>query len=350
MLTTQPSIRSALLSELRGYLSRQGVLLSDLASSICLLTKQKDDPVQEMSLNGTMALFDEASRRLKDPAFGINFARSLKPGSTGLLGEIVLSAPTVRECLVSTSHYINVFMSPFSSEFKDADGVGRLTWTFPPSATAPRIQYSLFLVALLIVRVRTATGRDWVPLGVDLEHSAPDCPTDIRSVLGPRARFNAGRNCLHIDGPTMALPMPGANPVRFAVMRDLGERVLKEQAAIPPDAVASARDAITALLSSGKADLESVAARLGLTSGALQWRLERAGTTFERELTHERRMRAEQLLRETNRSMTEIAYEVGFSDPSAFTRAAQRWFGMPPRDWRRSQRFAPGVEEDRSGS
>jgi AraC-like DNA-binding protein len=50
-----------------------------------------------------------------------------------------------------------------------------------------------------------------------------------------------------------------------------------------------------------------------------------------------RRMRAERLLksRDSGRpgmesSITEIAFELGFSDASSFTHACRRWFGVPP--------------------
>jgi PAS domain S-box-containing protein len=69
-----------------------------------------------------------------------------------------------------------------------------------------------------------------------------------------------------------------------------------------------------------------------------RWRLERSGTSFERLLNATRAHIAEHLLRDTDRSLTEIAFDLGFSDPSAFTRAARRWFNMPPRVYRQMQR------------
>jgi len=43
---------------------------------------------------------------------------------------------------------------------------------------------------------------------------------------------------------------------------------------------------------------------------------------------------AERLLRESDISLTEISQHLSFSELSAFTRAATRWFGMPPRVYR----------------
>jgi AraC-like DNA-binding protein len=43
-------------------------------------------------------------------------------------------------------------------------------------------------------------------------------------------------------------------------------------------------------------------------------------------------------MRETDRSLAEIAYACGFSDPSAFTRDFHRQFGLSPREFRRRER------------
>jgi AraC-like DNA-binding protein len=48
-----------------------------------------------------------------------------------------------------------------------------------------------------------------------------------------------------------------------------------------------------------------------------------------------RRARAEDLLARPNLKLTELAFALGFSEHSAFTRAFRRWFGVSPRDFRR---------------
>jgi AraC-like DNA-binding protein len=43
---------------------------------------------------------------------------------------------------------------------------------------------------------------------------------------------------------------------------------------------------------------------------------------------------AELYVREPGVALTEIAYLLGFSEPSAFSRAFQRWYGKPPSRYR----------------
>jgi AraC-like DNA-binding protein len=80
-----------------------------------------------------------------------------------------------------------------------------------------------------------------------------------------------------------------------------------------------------------------------LTVSQLQWRLEQEGTSFEKELGDVRAHRAMHLLANTDKSITEIAFELGFTDPSTFSRAARRWFSDTPLAVRRKARrgYAP---------
>lgn len=337
MYARQPSIRTGILTELQDYLAAQGMRLADLTSAANMPSPGPDSSTQPFPLNATMATFEEAAKKLGVPEFGCKFAQSVKPGATGLIGELVLTAPTVRDCLISTAQFIHVFMTPFQMAFTEEEGVGRLTWSYPSSITAPRVQFNLFMISVLILRIRAATGRDWIPLAVDLNHAAPPVTDVMHSILGPRLRFNMERSSIAFDGPTLALPMPTANPTRFAIMRDLATRWLAE-VNTPPEIIEQTKTAIGVRLAAGRANLEQIASDLGMSPGSLQWRLERSETTFERILSDLRRSQAETSLRDTDKPLTEIAYDLGFSDPSAFTRAAQRWFGMSPRAWRRNQR------------
>jgi len=64
-------------------------------------------------------------------------------------------------------------------------------------------------------------------------------------------------------------------------------------------------------------------------------KLKRRGTTASREISVMRKTRAGQLLRETDRSIAEIAAGIGYLDPVVFSRAFKRWTGFSPRDFRK---------------
>nr|WP_281392988.1 helix-turn-helix transcriptional regulator [Roseibium litorale] len=77
-----------------------------------------------------------------------------------------------------------------------------------------------------------------------------------------------------------------------------------------------------------------VARELGMSLRVLQRRLSETGHKFQELHDDIRRVLASDLLRVTALPVSEISYRLGFSAIGNFTRAARRWFGMPPREWR----------------
>ncbi|HEY6597831.1 MAG TPA: AraC family transcriptional regulator, partial [Pseudomonadales bacterium] len=76
--------------------------------------------------------------------------------------------------------------------------------------------------------------------------------------------------------------------------------------------------------------LPQLAERLNLSRRTLVRRLNGAGTSFGKLIDRHQMRRAEVLLRDREFSASEVAYQLGYSDPANFTRAFKRWFGETP--------------------
>jgi AraC family L-rhamnose operon regulatory protein RhaS len=85
-------------------------------------------------------------------------------------------------------------------------------------------------------------------------------------------------------------------------------------------------------------DLDQTAAQLGMSRRRFtQLFREATGSSWASYLTQLRVEYACQLLRETRRSVTAVAFECGFEDLSSFYRAFKRHKGLPPQAWRQDQ-------------
>jgi AraC family L-rhamnose operon regulatory protein RhaS len=86
------------------------------------------------------------------------------------------------------------------------------------------------------------------------------------------------------------------------------------------------------------ADLNQTTASLGMSRRRFtQLFREATGTSWSSYRTRLRIDYARQLLRETRRSVTAVAFESGFEDLSSFYRAFKRQTGHPPHAWRQGQ-------------
>ena len=88
------------------------------------------------------------------------------------------------------------------------------------------------------------------------------------------------------------------------------------------------------LLPQGEPKRDAVAQALCLSQRTLQRRLQEEGTSFQQLLDDTRRELVVQYLAQPNLTLLEIAYLLGFADPSNFFRAFRRWFASTPGEYR----------------
>jgi AraC-like DNA-binding protein len=87
-------------------------------------------------------------------------------------------------------------------------------------------------------------------------------------------------------------------------------------------------------LLSGNAQQEVVAEKLDISVRNLQRRLKEAGTNYQTILDDCREALALKLINDQTLALYEVAYRVGFNEPSAFYKAFKRWTGKRPGDYR----------------
>lgn len=147
-------------------------------------------------------------------------------------------------------------------------------------------------------------------------------------------------DCRHGDIYALVLPaawlglsLPGATPALLGGMTG----ALRGFVASMPggDVVDRVRRDILVRLGSGQLTEQQIAEPLKISPRHLRRLLRQYNTSYEQLLDQARREEALRLLADSRKSLTAISYEVGFLDPSSFTRAFRRWTGISPSDYRR---------------
>jgi AraC-like DNA-binding protein len=87
-------------------------------------------------------------------------------------------------------------------------------------------------------------------------------------------------------------------------------------------------------LPSGRVDEGDIAASINLSQRSLQRKLQQQGVSFTGLLDSSRRELGLQYVRDSQYSLNEVAYLLGFSEPGNFSRAFKRWYGKPPSQYR----------------
>ncbi|MFY1826947.1 helix-turn-helix domain-containing protein, partial [Myxococcus fulvus] len=156
-------------------------------------------------------------------------------------------------------------------------------------------------------------------------------PSDLRpyeKLFRCKVTFGANADVLVYERAPFEVTLPGANPELARINDELITRHLARHAG--QDLVTRVRAMLLELMPQGEPSQEKVAERLHMSSRSLQRKLVDSGSGFRELLAETRRTLALSYLSEPGRSVSEIAYLLGFSDVSTFTRAFRRWTGQPP--------------------
>lgn len=200
--------------------------------------------------------------------------------------------------------------------------------------------------ALLCRIVRSLTDVGVGPSRVALRRARPAHTGDYEAVFGRQVAFGQPADVCVFTSESLRTPIPDADTVVRSMLRPYAERRIAAHRQVPW------ASAVTDLLQAEaqSTSLAAAARALAVSPRTLQVRLLQEGTSFAALADELRRERALTLLSQPDLAVTAIAARLGFSTPSAFTRAFRRWTGMAPSDYRRDAEVCDATRDrDRDG-
>jgi AraC-like DNA-binding protein len=230
----------------------------------------------------------------------------------------------------------------------DRDSYVAFTFTILPTRIDGREQILDGAMAIAFNLMRTLCGPDWRAMEVRFAHARPENVAPFRRFFGTTLRFDAGETALIFHRRWLDQRVATADPLLHTIM---ATRVFGLESKPEEDVVAALRRLLPGLVVSRAASIGVAADRVGLTARTLSRRLAAGGMTFLQLREEACRSLAVQLLERTRMRAGEIAHQLGYSNPSAFTRAFRRWTGLGPSDWRASRRrrfTAPAKGQNRA--
>jgi AraC-like DNA-binding protein len=213
----------------------------------------------------------------------------------------------------------------------DADQL-RIAMEWPPHP-APPPSFVAYEIAFVVALARLGTRTRVTPLRI----TVPDPPTGAAAdtyadYLGVRIRRGASV-LVAFTALDARRPFLTAN----AEMWQLFEPDLRRRLADLDRAESTAgrvRAALIELLPAGESTAAGVARRLALSGRTLQRRLAEEDTTFQAVLEKTRLALARHYLNRQDVTITEIAFLLGYDEPSSFHRAFHQWSGTTPQQAR----------------
>ncbi|GAB4404353.1 MAG: AraC family transcriptional regulator [Rhodoferax sp.] len=330
-----------------GWASARGVAADGLMAAAGFDPAWLDDPDARMPLAVETRLWDEAAQRSGDPTLGLSAASDIRPGMFQVLDYAVRTAPDLGSALQRLARYNRLLHDVATFEIQPQGPAVRIEHRF----TDPRVQPSRhaveFTLASLVV-VASQIGATRVrALAVEFAHPALGPATAYRALFGVNPRFDASRSCLVLDAQTLRRPVPAAEPELSRIVTAHADALLARLDGPPASWSEQVRRVLLRGMHGERATLPAVARELGLSARSLQRRLHDEDAGFAALLDEVRRTLALQWVGQDKLALGEVAYLLGFSEPSAFHRAFRRWTGLTPQTLRRRRRAS---KSDGSGA
>ncbi len=311
----------------QALLERAGLVSSDLA-----------EPDARIPLARYVALFDAAIAACGDPALALRFGEAVRMQDISIVGLICEVAETTAEVGRQLNRYSRLMVDDGATSdlVRAAPGRDGMWMEIVGEAyTAHPLMLEAELTRL-VCNTRATFGAVAefqamrFPLAVHFTHSEPPYRAEYERIFQARLVFDSDRNALLLDPAFALLKQPPVNRYVFGVLSERANALLKELEA-STSVRARVESQLMPILHTGDADMDRVAAKLGLGRRTLQRKLSAEGTSFEKVLDALRHRLALDYLSGRKVSVNETAYLVGFSEPAAFSRAVKRWTGQNPR-------------------
>ncbi len=285
------------------------------------------------SINKIDQMWHKASEVIQDPCFGLKAAEVWHPSNLGALGYAMLASNTLRTSLERLVRYHGFLSDEDLIKVDETEKGLRVTLVLSERNVDKSEQHDAAL-ALILSMCRMNYIEDLAPVSVTLVHPRPSCSARLFEYFRSPISFEAPTYSFTLPLEAVDKILPGSHPQ----LAELNDQVMIDYLAkLDHEHIAQkVKATIIDQLPSGSVTDETVARSLYMSSRKLQRQLKHAGTTFNTLLNEVRQDLAQKYLREDDTNMTEIAFLLGFSESSAFSRAFKRWEGISPTEYRKA--------------
>ncbi|TDJ46372.1 MAG: AraC family transcriptional regulator [Gammaproteobacteria bacterium] len=289
------------------------------------------DPTARFPSDRMSRVYELAEEATGDPAFGLFIAQYVHPTSLHALGYSLYASRTMESFCRRIVRYFRFVTTNAVTHLEKTETDYRLI-LIPTSGLSLYIPQDAWL-ATIIRFSRQIYRPDFAPLRVCLRRPKPSINAEkFTDYFQAPVEFGSEGNVLILDNDDMHVQLPAANA---ELARQNDHVVMSLLAQMDrQDVVAQVRASFFDLLPSGDCNKEKVAGRLNMSERTLQGKLSERNTSYRILLNETRRELAEQYISQGLRSVSEVAYLLGFSDYSSFSRAFRAWTGSSPSEYR----------------
>ncbi|MBT9494799.1 MAG: AraC family transcriptional regulator ligand-binding domain-containing protein [Paucibacter sp.] len=327
-------VASGLLLPLHQTLLMRGLDADALALRANIRPQQLIDQRSRISPRDTIQFWRLADAACgHDPGLAVAIAGQFSLRALGLLGMAWLASTSLRE---ATRRLVRYYDLVSSIAVLGMHSEGELVWlqyhASPGVLALTHDTWAGIVGSMCRTAYAGASGQSFTPSAVRLAHER-NAGTDLLAAnLGCEIHVGATCTAVAFSSAQLDAALPGGHP---AMALDAEKILATSLAELNSGATqAQVRAHLLTMLPSGQVSRAAVAERMHMTERTLQRRLEAEQLGFAELLQQTRLELAQNLLRDPDHDVQDVAFILGFAEISSFTRAFRRWTGQAPSAWR----------------
>ncbi|GAB3639445.1 AraC family transcriptional regulator [Spirosoma arcticum] len=310
---------------------QRGLDSDDLARSVGIDPVQLRDPDGRLPIRTMQDLWREIIARTGDPSIALRIGEMINPMAFGVLAYVMMHSPTLGRAFEKLFQYQDIVCDGIRTSGQQIGS----QYVISLHLTSREIIYPDYAVnselSVYLSAMHALTGQHIPVSEVRFSYPRPADTTEHERVFAPaRLTFGAPETSMVLDAALLDTPVMNASASLFPLVEQHAIDQMKRLQTPTPTLAQRVRTEIVSLMRGEEPALTVVADRLAMGVRTLQLHLKEEGTTYQQLLTDVRRDLAVKHLREPNFSTTDIAYLLGFAEPSVFFRSFKKWTGQTP--------------------
>lgn len=293
------------------------------------------DTNASVPLEAHMRVWEALGELALPEPLALGLVRHFRVDMFGVFGWVMMNVPLAGDIVKVSRRFQALVGDPFVPNIDDTADAMTIHRVFEPRIAKTRVAPE-YAVAITVWLIREMTG---IAPGEELvrevwfQHPPLDDAPLHDAFYGVNVRWSAPETRLVLARSAVDRPVLRRNPELFAYLEKHAEE-LQAKIAASSSVANRVRALVLETLKSGEPTPAAIAKRLSTSERTLQRRLKDEGRTFAEILDDVRRELAVRYLADPKLAIFEIAFLLGYSETSPFTRAFKRWTNEAPAEYR----------------
>ena len=316
------------------YAATKGISADDILSKANINSDILKTPDNRVSIDVMDRIYKQAMLLTKDDNIGLHAGEFFLPGSANILGHICMNCQSAGEILQKVLKYIDILTEGVKIEVNtQKDGmtiINKNIRHLDVSLTRQHVEYAF---SSSIKLISTLLEKPVTPIEVRFQHKKPRDISEHQRIFNAPLKFEHSMNALVFDNIGADYPVQQPNAELMVFFEQHAKKILTSIHSEKP-VTKKVSFFIAGNFHEELPTIKTVATKLSMSVRSLQRNLEKENTSYREIFNQVYKKLAISYLMNGEISVAEIAYIMGFSEPSSFHRTFKRWTGLTPNVYR----------------